>query len=241
MHGGNPLRREIEEMIETGDLKGLLYKAGEIHGHLCSYLAYGVMAGYLAMRELGVRSRGMEEVVAIVETNNCFSDGIQVVTGCTFGNNALIYRDLGKTAVTVAKRNGTAIRVALDPDFESSRAEAYPEASELWDKIVARREEATPEEQRRMMELFAEMSLKELERPFEEVFKVRRLRIKVPEYAPIFSSVRCAVCGENIMETKARVKDGRPVCMACAGGEHYVLDGAGISVKDADEYAREVS
>src|SRR5664280_2902492 len=47
---------------------------------------------------------GMEEVVAIVECNNCFTDGIQVVTGCTFGNNALIYKDLSKTAVTVARR-----------------------------------------------------------------------------------------------------------------------------------------
>ncbi|MCL4502615.1 MAG: FmdE family protein [Deltaproteobacteria bacterium] len=41
-------------------------------------------------------------MVAIVECNNCFTDGIQAVTGCTFGNNALIFQDLGKTAVTVA-------------------------------------------------------------------------------------------------------------------------------------------
>ena len=60
----------------------------------------------------------MEELIAIVETNNCFSDGVQVVTGCTFGNNGLIYKDLGKTAVTVAKRDGTAIRIVLDPNMK---------------------------------------------------------------------------------------------------------------------------
>ena len=101
----NP-RTPIEAMIRQGDLEGLLRKAGELHGHFCPYVALGVRAGYLALTTLGIeRNLGMEEVLAIVETNNCFSDGIQVVTGCTVGNNALIYRDLGKTAVTVATRS----------------------------------------------------------------------------------------------------------------------------------------
>jgi formylmethanofuran dehydrogenase subunit E len=228
---GNLLRNEVERLIEVGNLAGLLNKAGELHGHLCSYLAYGVMAGYIAVHELGVKSGGMEEVIAIVETNNCFSDGVQMVTGCSFGNNALIYRDLGKTAVTVAKRDGTAIRIALDPDFEDSREEEYPEAHELWNKIVARREKATPEEQEKMMQLFAEMSIKELSKPAEEMFRIKRMKITVPEYAPIFASVRCSICGEKVMETRARLKEGKAVCMGCARGEHYVLDGRGISAK----------
>ena len=228
---GNPLRKEIQRLIEAGNLAGLLNKAGELHGHLCNYLTYGVIAGYIAVRELKVKSTGMEEVVAIVETNNCFSDGVQMVTGCSFGNNALTYRDLGKTAVTVAKRDGTAIRIALDPDFEDSREKEYPEASELWNKIVARREKATSEEQGRLMQLFAEMSTKELSKPADKMFRIKRIKITVPEYAPIFASVRCSICGEKVMETRARVKEGKPVCMGCAGGEHYVLDGRGISTE----------
>jgi len=228
---GDQPRKEIEKLIEAGDLRALLEKAGELHGHLCSYLAYGVIAGYVAMRELGVKSTGMEEVIAIVETNNCFSDGVQVVTGCSFGNNALIYRDLGKTAVTVAKRDGTAIRIALDPDFEDSRKEEYPEAHELWNKIVVRKEKATPEEHRRMMKLFAEMSINELNQPVDKMFRIKHMKIRVPEYAPIFASVRCSICGENVMETRARVKNGKPVCMDCAEEASYVLDGKGISVK----------
>jgi formylmethanofuran dehydrogenase subunit E len=229
MKEGNPFRGEIERLIEKGDLNGLLEKAGELHGHFCNYLAYGVKAGYIAMRELGVKSTGMEEVVAIVETNNCFADGVQMVTGCSFGNNALIYRDLGKTAVTVSKRDGTAIRVALDPDFEDSRGEQYPEAYELFDKIVARREKATPEEYARMMQLFRGMSIKELDISEDETFRIKGLKVKVPEYTPIFASVRCSICGENVMESRARVKDGKPVCIRCIEGEHYVLEGRGIS------------
>jgi len=228
----NPIRKEIEALVEAGNLRGLLDKAGELHGHLCNYLSYGVIAGYVAVRELGVKSTGMEKVIAIVETNNCFSDGIQMVTGCSFGNNALIYRDFGKTAVTVAKRDGTAMRIALDPDFEDSREKDYPEAYELWNKIVARREKATQEEHKRLMKLFEKMSINELNKPVDKIFRIKRMKIAMPEYAPIFASVRCSICGENIMETKARVKDGKPVCRDCAEGAHYVLDGSGISAKD---------
>jgi len=231
--GRKPLRGEIEKLIEVGDLRGLLDKAGELHGHLCNYLTYGVMAGYIAMRELDVKSTGMEEVIAIVETNNCFSDGVQVMTGCSFGNNALIYRDLGKTAVTVSKRDGSAIRIALDPDFEDSRKKEYPEAYEFWDKIVAKREKATTEEHGRLMRLFAEMSIKELSKSPDEMFRIKLMKVAVPEYAPIFASVRCSICGENVMETRARVRDGKTVCIDCVGGEQYVLDGRGISAEGA--------
>ncbi len=129
----NRVIAEIERPIAAGDRQGLLYKAGELHGHLCGHMAYGVKAGYIAMRELSLKSQGMGEVIAIIETNNCFSDGVQMVTGCSFGNNALIYRD-----------------------FEDSRSNMYPDAYKLYDKIVAKREEPTPEEHERVMQLFAE-------------------------------------------------------------------------------------
>ena len=229
---GNPIRAEIEKLIEAENLRDLLYKAGELHGHLCSHLAYGVKAGYIAMRELGVKSRGMEEIVAIIETNNCFSDGVQMVTGCSFGNNALIYRDFGKTAVTVAKRDGTAIRIALNPDFEGSREKEYPEAHELFDKIVAKREKATPEEHKRLMQLFAEMSITELNKPTDELFIIKRQKIVVPEYAPIFDSVKCSICGENVMKTRAVTENGESLCIPCSNRGYYQMDGSGISVQE---------
>ena len=225
---GNPFRKDIEELIEKGDLKGLLEKSGELHGHFCSYSAYGVKAGYIAMRELGIRNTGMEEVVAIVETNNCFSDGIQLVTGCTFGNNGLIFRDYGKTAVTVARRDGTAIRIALNPDFDDSIAEKYPEANSLFEKIVVRREEATEDEQKRIMQLSTEMSFDHLDVPENEMFRIERKTIRLPEYAPIFSSTKCAFCGEKVMATRIKDRDSKPACIPCAGTEYYEMNGTGI-------------
>jgi len=224
----NP-RREIESLIQKGDLEALLRKAAELHGHFCSYLAYGVKAGYIAVKELGIKNTGMEEAIAIVETNNCFSDGIQIVTGCTFGNNSLIYKDVGKTAVTVAKRDGTAIRIALDPIYEKSIEEEYSEANELWEKIVVKREEASQQEHKRMINLFAEMAFKELKKPIDKMFRITRMKIKPPEYALIFNSIICPICGERTY--KPVMHNGQPVCMDCAATDYYLLDGGGIRRK----------
>jgi formylmethanofuran dehydrogenase subunit E len=207
----NGYRKDIEGLIKKGDLRGLLGKTGEL-----------------------------EEVVAIVETNNCFSDGIQMVTGCSFGNNSLIYKDYGKTAVTVAKRDGTAIRIALNPDFEESRADRYPEANALFEKIVVRREEPTPEERVRMMppeervrmmQLFREMAIELLDADDSELFIIERKTITLPKYAPIFASVKCSLCGENVMETRVRMRDSKPVCIPCAHDEHYAMKGDGIYIE----------
>lgn len=223
-------RAPIEELIRLGDIEALLRKAGELHGHFCPYVALGVRAGVIALKALGIEQNlGMEEVVAIVETNNCFSDGIQVVTGCTFANNALIYHDLGKTAVTVAKRDGEGVRVAVRADYADSFDARYPEAAALFQKIVTERQEQTPEEQERLVQLWAETSYRQLEVPEDELFTVQRVQIEVPTYAPILASVTCAVCGERVMETRARVRDGHPVCIPCASAPHYRLDGAGIA------------
>jgi formylmethanofuran dehydrogenase subunit E len=221
----NP-RKEIEKLIQKGDLETLLRKAAELHGHFCSYLTYGVKAGYIAVKEFGIKNAGMEEVIAIVETNNCFSDGIQIITGCTFGNNALIYKDVGKTAVTLVKRDGTAIRVVLDPKYETSIKNEYSEANELWEKLIVRREEATRKEHSRMMELFAEMAFKELRKPADKMFRITRMKINTPEYAPIFNSVICPVCGEKTY--KPVTHNGKLVCVDCAGANYYLLDGRGI-------------
>jgi len=48
--------------------------------------------------------------------------------------------------------------------------------------------------------------------------------------------VRCSICGEKVIEPKARVKNGKPVCIDCAKGEYYILDGRGISLRRDHPY-----
>ena len=79
------------------------------------------------------------------------------------------------------------------------------------------------------MKLFSEISIKELGKPVDEMFKIERKGIKIPEPAPIFNSSKCPICGKNVMETRLRKKDDRMIFIECAEGEHYTLNGAGIS------------
>jgi len=222
----NP-RQEIEEAIANGDLPKLLRISGLLHGHYCPGSAMGVKAAARAVRELGGKSTGMEEIIAIVETNSCFADGVQMVTGCSFGNNALIYRDYGKTAFTLAKRTGEAIRISAL--FDRVNQERSPEANELWQKVVVKRS-GSEDESRRLTELWKELSFKVLEIPDEEILNIKKVNIDVPAYARIFTSAKCSVCGESIMEPRARLKDGKFVCLPCSGQAYYQLAGDGMAI-----------
>jgi formylmethanofuran dehydrogenase subunit E len=219
-------RQRIEDAVAAGDLGTLLVISGMLHGHYCPYSALGVKAGALAMRELGASSSGMEELIAVVETNNCFSDGVQIVTGCTFGNNALIFRDYGKTAFTLARRNGEGLRVSVRSDRVLEERSA--ETTELFDKVVVQRA-GSEEEKRRLASLWKELSFRVIGLPDEEVFDISKVIIQVPSYARIFASATCSVCGESVMEPRVRMRDGEPVCLACSHQEYYQLAGDGIS------------
>jgi formylmethanofuran dehydrogenase subunit E len=222
----NP-REEIEQAIESGDLERLLVLSGMIHGHYCPFSALGVKAGARAMRELAASSTGMEDLVAVVETNNCFSDGVQLVTGCTFGNNALIYRDYGKTAFTLAHRDGQGIRLAVLADRVMEQQ--TDETRSLFEKVIVRRE-GTQEEKEQMTAVWRDFSFQVLDLPDEEVFDIQEVQAELPSFARIFESVTCSVCGEKVMEPRVRMKNGEPVCLPCSEQEYYLLTGDGISV-----------
>jgi formylmethanofuran dehydrogenase subunit E len=230
MHEHASARAAVESMIRSRDLHGLLHHAETIHGHRCPFLALGVKAGQYAMDYLDQDNIGMEEVVAIVECNNCFTDGIQAVTGCTFGNNALIYKDLGKTAVTVARRlDGAAVRLVVQPDFRERLFDRYPAAGPLFDKVLVQRQ-GNAEDLHRFHHLWEAVARRELEEvDLAEQFLIETLTIQMPAYAPIFATEVCARCGEGVMEPRIRVQGGQKVCLACAGEEYYLLTGQGIS------------
>ena len=226
----NP-RTTIEKLITAGDLPGLLNRAAELHGHYCPGLALGVKAAYIAGKRLGiVHSDGMEELMAVVECNNCFVDGIQAVSGCTLGNNALIYKDFGKTAVTFYRRDdNSGLRLVVNGSVgNQEEGQREKETRELFDKAVKKREALTSEESRRFKELWGESTYRVLERPEDEIFKIETVEVPQIEYAPMFNSIQCSRCGEKVMETRIRMKNNEPVCIACAGDDYWMVAGRGI-------------
>jgi formylmethanofuran dehydrogenase subunit E len=230
----NP-RQRIQHMIQEQDIRGLMEKAVELHGHLCSFVTLGIRAGASAVRLLREdASDGMEKVTCIIECNNCFSDGVQITTGCTFGNNALIYRDLGKNAFTLIRRGGRACRVAVRTEamerINALRETIYPGAEELFNKVVTRRS-GTSEESELLKRVFLKLSYELLAVPEHELLVSQEVRIESEKYAPIFKSCRCASCGERVMESRARLRDEKVLCIPCAQDFYFQLDGFGISQK----------
>lgn len=108
------------------DLKDILNRAAEFHGHLGPFLAIGVRMGLLAKRTL--KSNGFGDLSVTVNTGNkpplsCVVDGIQVATGCTLGKGNITVTNLSElSAVFHAKHK--AIRVKMKTEvFQSLKGE----------------------------------------------------------------------------------------------------------------------
>ncbi|PLJ77002.1 FmdE family protein [Infirmifilum sp. SLHALR2] len=218
----------------------LLERAREFHGHVCPFLVLGLLASEIAKSELGVSKAGVyetihEELVAVVEANNCMADGVQVATGCTLGNNSLIYLDTGKNALTLYRRStGEGVRVYVDWERISGEflpraaGGAWREGSELWRKVVVERS-ASREEAERLHALWEQVALKLLELP-ADYFKVSRVKVSPIERAPIFESVKCARCGELVAKPRAVATPEGYLCPACARASVNGVIGRGIVV-----------
>jgi formylmethanofuran dehydrogenase subunit E len=69
------------------------------------------------MELLNVRKAPDEELLAIVETDACGADAIQVMTGCTFEKGNFVFKNYGKHAFfLIDRRKGKGEGVCLRPD-----------------------------------------------------------------------------------------------------------------------------
>lgn len=220
-------RIEIRNNILSDKTDLLLIKAGQMHGHYCPGLAMGVMAAVHAMKELQVDSDGMENLLAITETNNCFSDGIQFVTGCSFGNNSLIFKDIGKTAFTLSKRDGGGIRVCSRHESRDIIQQAFPDFQKYY-KLVITEQNRSPELITKYKRIALQRAFGTLTIPFERLFTVKRLNVEIPDYAPTHESVICQVCNESVMKSRTVENEDSFICFSCSGNKYGLLDGRGI-------------
>ncbi|WP_245619190.1 FmdE family protein [Methanogenium cariaci] len=182
------------------------------HGHVCPGLAFGYRASEYAKECLNTGRSADEEMVAIVENDACMIDAIQYITGCTMGKGNLIFRDHGKPVYTFILRNKEkAVRIAQKPSF--SQENVFPETEEIHARMAAGT--ATDADRARMQEIRSAMIEKILSAPLDEIYECKEVTPELPERARIFQSVPCAVCGEPVSEQRARVQDGKVVCIPC--------------------------
>ncbi len=183
-------------------------RAVAFHGHTCPGLSIGLRAAELCLRELGHNDAA--PVTAVVETDMCGVDAIQVLTGCTFGKGNLIHRDHGKMAFSFYRASdGRALRAVIRPEARP----VTPEMTALMRKSMDGT--ATDEEKRRMAAMRAEAIRRIMDLPLEELFEIAPPTTPAPRGAKILESLRCEACGEMAMESRTRRFAGQTLCLPC--------------------------
>jgi formylmethanofuran dehydrogenase subunit E len=158
------------------------------HGHSCPGLAIGYRMSQAALARLHRARAEDEEIVAIVENDACGVDALQCLSGCTFGKGNLIFKDYGKHVYTLYdRRSRRGVRVLFTPGN-------------------------VPESALKDRDRFIDWLLTA---PEEDVVSVKEVQIDEPEPARIMDSAVCESCGEAVMATRTRTRDGRVLCIPC--------------------------
>ena len=183
----------------------------DFHGHSCPGLALGYRAARAALKEMAMEDISEdEELVAIVENDSCAVDAIQAITGCTFGKGNLVFKDYGKQVYTFIKRpSGDAVRIAIDftPPVEIEEEKRMWQRYSLDDRSDDVLKVVHDRKARKIMAI--------LEAKDSELLKITKMMLPPPEEARIYQSIKCEICGEKTAEPKARMKEGKIVCIPC--------------------------
>ncbi len=182
----------------------LLRASAALHQHLCPKQVLGVRMGLLAADLLGLSlPRADKRVLTIVETDGCFADGVSASTGCSVGHRTLRVIDYGKVAATfVDVETGQAVRIAPHPEARQRASHYAQGARGHWQAYL--------EGYQRM--------------PFDQLFSWREVFL-VEDVRAIISTAAaraiCTCCGEEIINEREVIRNGRALCRACAEGAYY--------------------
>ena len=185
-----------------------------LHGHKCPAMPQGLRAGAIALNRLGVERSGDKTLLALVELGDdhcahCFGDGVQMVTGCTFGKGNIQKLGYGKFGLTlVDKTTGRAVRVV--PKAEAQlKTKQTPFFTEYRMKGVPPTQ--VPAE---VVEPLIEMVLTV---PEEQLFNVSEVfdYDLPPKKHESFDVIVCERCGDMVVETYGRVVGDQKVCIPC--------------------------
>lgn len=200
------------------DFTGLLNEAVRNHGHLCPGQVLGVRMAMVGLREIDIRDpkgNDRKSIIVFVEMDRCATDAIQSVTGCSLGRRTMKFLDYGKMAATFVNLNtGRAVRVVAREDARQKAKESFPAIDNKYSA---------------QLEAYKIMSEAELFDMMEVDVKLR------PEDMPGRPLVRmkCDACGEHVQDMREIHRDGRPLCIPCAGGGYYRIKGSLLAVRYA--------
>lgn len=88
----------------------------KFHGHFCAGVTIGYVMSRFAMEQIGAKPD--DDLYCVAEFQNCMTDAVQCVTGCTAGKGNLAVKNYGKRAMTlVHAATGEGVRVHVEITF----------------------------------------------------------------------------------------------------------------------------
>lgn len=192
-------------------LTPLLDASAERHRHLCPRQVLGIRMGLFGLRQLGLLDEvsclfdnEKKRLLTIMETDGCGADGVAVATDCHVGRRTLRVVDYGKMAATfVDTKTEKAIRVVPSALSREMAPDFAPDARSRWHAYL---------------EAYQVM-------PDELLLAWQPVQL-TPSISEILSrpGVRaiCANCGEEIINEREVVVNGRTLCRSCAGNAYYL-------------------
>ncbi|MEW5920964.1 MAG: FmdE family protein [Bacillota bacterium] len=191
----------------------MLSNVAYYHGHLCPELAIGYRAAMLACRELGLSRKNALDFFILAENITSAIEALQLVTGCTIGNQNFFAYDLGKHVYYFGRfasedEPQNVLRVALinlvvdlshKSEVEERILAGQPSAAELKDYHKAVND---------AVEVILNLSE-------EELFSITRISLRPPRVAARKDYTKCSCCGEVVTVEKSIPKDGQFLCQVC--------------------------
>ncbi len=185
-------------------LQYALEVASARHRHLCPRQVLGARCAIAATAILELEvPRSDKRLLVIVETDGCFVDGVEAVTGVSVGGRTLRVEDYGKIAATfVDVKTERALRVAPQIDVRGRAGDYAPEQT--------RRYFAMLHGYQRM--------------PDNELLSFEWVTLSTPVAAIVSRAgarAICNECGEEIINEREIENGGRTLCRTCAGNRYY--------------------
>ena len=187
--------------------------AFEFHGHRCPFMPIGYRMGRLAMNALGAEREADHGFHVFPELGEghpqtCMMDGIQVVTGATYGKVLMSKTHFGKLAATFHHPTRGSVRLALRPEFVDAMGK--------FEFFAYRKRGLEPSAI--PVSITEEVIAWVAGQPDAAVFKIE----SKPDFhfTPIkgsFNKTLCSSCGEYVFDRYVRMKEGQPVCIPCSG------------------------
>lgn len=175
-----------------------------LHTRLCPRQVLGARIGLYGAELLGLDLPRLDKrLLAIVEMDGCFADGVIEATGCRVGRRTLRVIDHGKVAaVFVDLKRNHAVRVWPRPDARGQALRYAPEAEDPWHA---------------QLDAYGWM-------PTSDLLDAQAVELRIPLQELLGragSRVSCMRCHEEIMnDRQVRIGD-RVLCRGCDGDRYY--------------------